>query len=213
MPVNTDKIWLYRIVHIDNLDFILRNGMYTRHHPNADPNYKNIGDTILISQRSDYPIKLDGYGNLGDFIPFYFGLLSPMLYNIKTGHRGIKKLPQSEIVYICCRLTATVANCPIWCFTDGHAKSHLTDFFDNLDYLDKVDWTMVNERMWNNNEEDYDRMRRKQSEFLVKDYVAVKCIGCIVVFNEEKLLIVQKKVESYQLNIPVKVNPNNKFYY
>jgi hypothetical protein len=208
-----DKIWLFRIVHINNVEYILRHGMVTRGHAQADPEYISIGDTTLISQRNDYSVKIEGYGNLGDYVPFYFGPLSPMLYNIKTGHRGITRIPQREIVYICCRYKDIATYCGQWCFTNGHAKSNITDFFNQQEDLDKVDWTMVFERMWRNNEEDYDRMRRKQAEFLVKEHVDVQCIGCIIVFNEEKLIFVQNLVNALHLEIQVRVNPDNKYYY
>ncbi|HEX2935320.1 MAG TPA: DUF4433 domain-containing protein [Bacteroidales bacterium] len=103
------------------------------------------------------------------------------------------------------------ANCSQWVFTDGHAKSNLTEFFNSSDDFDKVDWTMVKERMWKNNEEDFDRMRRKQAEFLVKDQVSVNCIGGIIVYNEEKKVQVQHIIDKLKLTIPVKVNTN--YYY
>ena len=91
--MDLDKIWLYRIVHINNVEYLLHNGISTQQDPQSNSNYVNIGDTNLINQRMDYPINLEGYGNLGDYGPFYFGPLSPMLLNIKTGYRGIKQLP------------------------------------------------------------------------------------------------------------------------
>ena len=161
MPILLDNIILFRIVHIDNVEYILRNGMFIKDSPNADPDYINIGDTILIEQRNDYPVKLEGYGTLGEYIPFYFGALSPMLLNIKTGYRGITKRPQSEIVYICCSLRQILDNCAEWCFTDGHAKNMLSGFYNHTDDLEKIDWDIVNERYWHDTENDNDRMRRK----------------------------------------------------
>ena len=161
-------IFLYRIVHIDNLDYILTHGMITRNHINADPNYINIGDTGLIAQRTDYPVGINPpNGVLGDYIPFYFGPLSPMLLNIKTGHRGITKRPQEEIIYVVCKLENVIAKCDKWCFTDGHAKTAITGFFNKTESLHEVDWDIVKERYWTNAEEDFDKMRRKQAEFLV----------------------------------------------
>ena len=62
-------------------------------------------------------------------------------------------------------------------------------------------------------DEDYDRMRRKQAEFLVKDLLPVQCINCIIVFNEEKRIYIQELVDTLKLNIRVLVNPNGNFYY
>jgi hypothetical protein len=182
------KIWLYRIVHYQNVDYLLRHGMSTRQRPNHDPNYINIGDNTLIQQRDDYPVALPNHGNLGDYVPFYFGALSPMLLNIKTGHRGVAKYLQSDIVYIVSSLEhIKAANCR-WVFSDGHAKRFYNDEAD----LDKVDWPMVKERYWQNTQEDFDRMRRKQAEFLVWQHVPASCIHTFVVFDEAKQLLIQK---------------------
>jgi hypothetical protein len=211
--MDLDKIWLFRIVHINNVEYLLHNGISTQQDPQSNSDYVSIGDTTLINQRMDYPINIEGYGNLGDYVPFYFGPLSPMLLNIKTGYRGIMQQPQSEIVYICCKLNQVI-NCGVqWCFTDGHAKNKFTGFYNDINDLDKVDWNIVYERYWSNTEDDLDRMRRKQAEFLVKDFVSVNCIESIVVFNEEKRIFVQNLVDSLHLKISVRVNPENKFYY
>jgi hypothetical protein len=150
---------------------------------------------------------------LGEFIPFYFGPLAPMLLNIKTGYRGIVKRPQSEIVYICCRLSSFLSSDFEWCFTDGHAKSVITKFFNSVDDLDKVDWKIVSERYWNNNEDDFDRMRRKQAEFMVKNHIPVGNIGGIIVYNQDKQEFVQNILDKLQLAIPVKVDKDSKYYF
>lgn len=208
-----DPIWLYRIVHINNLEHILVTGLYTRDHKNADPDYINIGDNGLILQRNDLPVPVKPNGTLGDYIPFYFGPLSPMLLNIKTGHRGITKRPQAEIVYVCCNLHDVIRSCKRWCFTDGHAKNNFTEFYNSIDDLDKIDWGVVGKRYWNNTEDDLDMMRRKQAEFLVKGNVAAKCISRIVVYNAESGNLVEKMLSRLKLGITVHVNPNGKFYY
>jgi hypothetical protein len=138
-----DKIRLFRLVHRDNVAHLLRHGLCTRAHPQADPDYISIGDNHLIGQRDDYLVGINPpNGHLGAYIPFYFGPLSPMLLNIKTGFRDIMPRPQNEIVYICCELRQIVATCAAWCFTDGHAKNSITAFFNDLANLDKVDWDM-----------------------------------------------------------------------
>lgn len=209
-----NNIILYRIVHKDNLNYLLRWGMFTKNHINADPNYVNIGDNTLISQRNDYPVGINPPGgNLGDYIPFYFGPLSPMLLNIKTGYRGISQRSQSDIVYICCELNKAVAICNKWCFTDGHAKNNFTEFFNDLNYFNKIDWNIVAEKYWANTEDDFDRMRRKQAEFLIKDNVPVDCISKIIVYDDKVCNVVKNILNETGLQIPVEINPNNQYYY
>jgi ssDNA thymidine ADP-ribosyltransferase, DarT len=209
-----DNIILYRITHINNIAFILRNGMFTHGHPEADSNYISIGDTSLIIQRNDLAIPVDPPGGmLGEYIPFYFGSLSPMLLNIKTGHRGIKQRPQSDIVYICCRLEDVIRLCNKWCFTNGHAKNAFTEFYNNLSFLTEIDWNLVSERYWANTDEDFDRMRRKQAEFLIKNHVSPACINHIIVYSAEVQSLVERMVGALGLTITVSVNPDNRFYY
>jgi len=99
-------------VHIENVEYLLTHGMFTKNHAQADPDYINIGDTGLIAQRNDYPVGIHPpNGVVGDYVPFYFGTLSPMLLNIKTGYRGITQRPQSDIVYVVCGVSTLVDNC------------------------------------------------------------------------------------------------------
>jgi hypothetical protein len=208
-----NTVYAFRIVHIDNVEYLLTNGMFRRDHAQTDPNYISIGDSSLIASRNDYPVNINPPGGtLGEYVPFYFGPLSPMLLRIKDG-RGVTQRPQSDIVYIVCKIGQLIEHCNEWCFTDGHAKDKLTDFFNNLDNLNEVDWNMVFERFWMNTDEDFDRMRRKQAEFLVRYHVPVGCISGVIVFNQQSSNFVQEIVGRLGLQIPVRINPNNQFYY
>ncbi len=205
---------IYRIVHVDNIEYLLSNGIFTRNHHRADPDYINIGDSGLISQRSDYPVGISPpNGILGDYVPFYFGPLSPMLLNIKTGYRGITKHEQKEIIYICCTFNDIENYCDEWCFTDGHAKNAITEFYNDALHFDKIDWNMVSEKYWRPNDEDSDRMRRKQAEFLVKFHVPIDCISSIIVLNENVKTNIEEIIERLSLKISVLINPKNHFYY
>ena len=105
--------FIFRMIHYSNLEFILKHGLYTKNSRMKDPEYINIGDIQLIEQRQNFHVRIDPPGgDLGDYIPFYFGGHSPMLLNIKTGYRGIRKRPQDELIYIVCRIKDIVAQCP-----------------------------------------------------------------------------------------------------
>ena len=209
-----NTVWLFRIVHINNVEYILRNGMFTHQHAQADPNYINIGDSSLIAQRHVHAVGINPPGgNLGDYVPFYFGALSPMLLNIMTGYRGITQRPQRDIVYICCKLDDLTTHCGEWCFTDGHGKNAITEFYNDIAQLGEVDWNVVGERYWNNTDDDFDKMRKKQAEFLVQGNVPPICISRIVVYNADASNTVQEIVDRLGLEIPVRINPNNQFYY
>jgi hypothetical protein len=207
-----NKTWLFRITHIDNLEYLLQHGMHERSHADADPNYVNIGDSTLIQQRNDYNVGVNPpNGQLGAYVPFYFGKLSPMLLNIKTGYRGITQRPQADIVYVSCSIANIIHSCNEWCFTDGHAKTAITTFYNDVDDLKHVDFTMVSERYWRNTVDDFDRMRRKQAEFLVKHHVPPDCVSNIVVYNDDASARVSNLVASSGKTI--KVHTLKDFYY
>lgn len=207
-----NSILLYRIVHISNVQHLLTHGICTINHPNANTNYINIGDTGLITNRQHYSVKvIPPGGSLGEYIPFYFGPLSPMLLKIKDGNGGVTKRPQSEIVYVVCDLDIIIKSCPQWCFTDAHAKFEFSGFYNNLNDLNRIDWDIVKERYWRNTEEDFDRMRRKQAEFLVKYHVPINCIRGIATYDNAAKITIEGVMQNLGLNIPVKVIPN--FYY
>ena len=213
MPVpELNKIWLYRIVHIDNLKYLLEHGMFNKSHANADPNYINIGDSTLIQQRNEYNVAINPpNGQLGEYVPFYFGCLSPMLLNITTGHRGVIKRPQNEIIYLICSVQQIIDSCELWCFTDGHAKNAITTFYNDIVSLNQVDLNLARNRYWTNTDEDFDKMRKKQAEFLVKNHVPPNCISNIVVYNDE----VNTKVSNLVVGagLKIKIHTKNDFYY
>jgi hypothetical protein len=99
-----------------------------------------------------------------------------------------------------------------WCFTDGHAKNRLSSFYTHLEKLDEIDWSLRTATYWSNTDEDPDRQRRKQAEFLVKDYVPPACIHKLVVYNEAAKNYVQKIVAKTNQNIEIHVKMKH-FYY
>lgn len=192
---------------------MLEHGMYASIHPDKDQDYIFIGDSSLTQQRSEFEIPLDNAGNIGEYVAFYFGPLAPMLLNIKTGYRGITKRPQSDIIYICCKLESIEREACEFVFCDGHGKNRLTKYFEDPAHLDQIDWDLQWARYWKNDEEDFDRQRRKQAEFLVRNHVPVNCIDHIVVFNEEKATFVKGILTTLSLDIPVAVDSNKKLYF
>lgn len=203
---------LFRMTHIENLRFILRDGLYA---PNAKryAEYLNIGDEVLIAQRKEFVVPVAPGGVLSDYVPFYFGGRSPMLLNIKTGYRGVRQREQSEIVFLCAHIDVIVNSCPDFCFTDGHAKDSLTAYYNNLENLDKVDWSVVSLSYWSNTEDDPDRMRRKQAEFLVKNYVPLSCVSGIIVFDNKASVKVKDIMKEVGIILPVYIDVKRIFYY
>jgi ssDNA thymidine ADP-ribosyltransferase, DarT len=176
---------IYRIVHVDSLPTILARGAL--HAPTRTPNdglpYRTIHNTDVQASRRVKAVHCGPGGTVHDYLPFYFGPLSVMLLNLKTGRVAGYSEGQAPLVYLVSTAQAVAAAGCRYVFTDGHGLASFTEWFDDLARLDAVDWGLVGERYWADKPEDNDRQRRKQAEFLVWQSLDWGLIGGIGVFN------------------------------
>ena len=100
MPLDLNKIWVFRIVPIQNLEFILRDGLHCKNAGRKDREFVTIGSEEIITQRDTRLVKCYPDTVVNDYVPFYFSVRTPMLYNIITGH-GVPPSPQKDIIYLC----------------------------------------------------------------------------------------------------------------
>ena len=68
--------YIYRIIHLDNFEFILRSGNLTnKFSEEANPDYTGIGEAELIGKRESQTIITADIGNehspSNDFLPFF----------------------------------------------------------------------------------------------------------------------------------------------
>ena len=156
-----------RIVHVDNLAVYLARGAL--HAPNHTP---DDGRAWRPAHREDVQDKRGRWalpgdlGTLHDCVPFYFGPLSPMLFQLHTGRVPGFEGSQADMVYLVVSVEDIAGAGHRFAFTDGHAISGLTRVFTSLDALDQVDWEATAQRYWSSRE-DPDLQRRKQAELLV----------------------------------------------
>lgn len=211
------NLMVFRIEHIHNLEYILRHGMFTRAHAHVNPDHVFIGHAQLTEDRHEWPvIPIDSqnsreYGTLGQYVPFYFGPRSPMLYVIQNGYNGVPKRHARDIVYLCCRVQ-TIAQAGVqFVFTDGHAKNKLTAFYSNLDNLSKLFWQSIYARKWKAVQDDLDRERRKQAEMLVPTHVPPHWIEAIVVYDEEMSTFAENLKNTTNHKAKVRINPSTAY--
>ena len=82
--LNADKALIWRIVHRDNMPWLLANGLHCRNAAEQDPNYLNIGNAELIDKRAHRVVPIAPGGTLSDYVPFYFTPFSVMMKNIHS---------------------------------------------------------------------------------------------------------------------------------
>lgn len=207
-----EKVWLYRIIHIKNLDFILKNRIICC--PGSicsDPNYIGIGDTSLIESRSNISLKLEGSNDLNEYVSFYFGPRSIMLYKILNSNDDnvIKRKPD-EIIYLVTNTEKLVQMGKYYFYTDGHLNSVYTQIFDDNNFS-KVDLNACKAKYWTNTEKDPDLKRRKQAEFNIHGDLPVNILDGILVYSEKIKRQVLKLLQTYNLELKVNVKPS--YYY
>ena len=184
------------MTHVENIPHILKYGVTSAASPNANPAYIPIGDSSLISYRTDKYIQtIHGESiRLGQFIPFYFGIRMPMLYVIQHGGNYVPTaVNPDQIIYVVVSLQSLLNVDINFYFTDGHATDALTTTFDrsHIDQLQMhIDWNAVTAKYWKGEGIDIDVKRRKQAEFLIDGDIATEHIAgylCYSCYSSEKL--------------------------
>lgn len=179
-----NKIFLFRITHLENIPHILEYGITHISSANCNPGYVPLGDGSLINTRSAF--AMTNGKRLGDYIPFYFGYRMPMLYVILKGFNGVKAVAPKDIVYWITTVESVIQSGLEYVFTDGHAVDGFTCFFstadiDNIENL--IDKVAINRKYWTD-ENDLDLKRRKEAEFLVLGDIPPERVLGFAVYNE-----------------------------
>lgn len=207
------RIDLFRMVHHANIRHILEHGLCNRNHPQFDPHYVDIGHPDIVGKRTAQPVGIEGYSDLGDYVPFYFCGHTPMLLNIITGKHGLIRRPQRDIVLIHCPLPRiTGAGCRYF-YTDGNAKVEISKVYTDLSDMDKLDWEAICSDDFRISVHGPDRIRRKHAEFLVREHVPVGCIASLIVLDPERKQELEALVQARGLSIPVIHDVKRKWYF
>ena len=214
MPQKTSQhLFIYRMTHIDNVPFIVQNGLWSKLSTVQDPNFIPIGNPDIIGKRTNKTVVVIPPGGvLGEYVPFYFSGHSPMLFNIVTGY-GVEKVPQKDIVFLVCDALKIVNAGIPYCFTDGNATKAISKFYNRLYGLRELDWPCIRATYWKNTEDDYDRVRKKMSEFLVKEHVPAELIREIIVNNPEAERRVTAMLGDSLPGCKIKVDTKYEYYY
>lgn len=159
---------IFRIIHVDNLEVCLkRGGIYAPlHSPEDGLQYRTIHNNEIQTIRKIHPIPCGTGGTIHDYVPFYFGPLSPMLFQLHTGMVSGYTEGEEPILYLVTTVESILGAKLQYVFSDGHGIASYTEWFDQVDDLDKVDWEAVYAHYWHDTLEDNDIQRRKQAEFL-----------------------------------------------
>ena len=171
-PARRPKV--YHITHVDNLPAIVEEGwlvcdreMIRRGGPT-----RAIGMSAIKHRRVEQlAVHCHPQTKVGDYVPFYFCPRSVMLYVIhmanhqELAYRG----GQGPIIHLEADLHTVIewadGDCRPWAFSLSNAGARYTEFRNQTDDLDELDWTAIAAR----NFRDPEVKEVKQAEFLVYD--------------------------------------------
>lgn len=202
-----EKAYIFRITHIRNVPWILRHGLHCRNAELCDPNFTEIGSQELIERRRHRVLPEPPGGNLGDYVPFYFTPLSPMLLNIKTGRGGVKQVPMSEIVIFKTSLFRLKAEDVSFIFSDRHAYLEAARFSSRIDDLDRIAWPLLRNRDFKRDPEKPEKLELYQAEALAYRHVPVRALDGIICHGPAEEARLKTEIEKENSDLKVAARP------
>ena len=163
---------IFHITHIRNLQNIINDGGLWCDRVVSQRNlaHVSIAHQHIKDRRAQKNVPIPPHGVVADYVPFYFAPRSPMLYSISRGNVEGYQGGQSEVLHLVSSAEAVLQSGLPFVFTDGHAEMSISHFYQDLQDLDKVDWNIMRATIWRDTNEDGDRKRRRQAEFLVHEF-------------------------------------------
>lgn len=200
--LNPENAWIWRIVHRDNLPWILDNGLHCANSGILAPNFVNIGNTELIEKRRQRVVPIPPGGTLADYVPFYFTPFSVMMFNIYSG-RSVQQRCNEEIVIVVSSLHHVQSIGLSFVFTNAHAYPVCTNYYNDLADLNKIDWGILQNRNFKRDPDDPEKMERYQAEALIFKHLPIQGIIGIVCYTDAMKSSIEQQVGARALTLPV----------
>ena len=141
----------------------------------------------IQKQRKDIHIECGPGGTVHDYVPFHFATRSPMMY------RMAMRSDTTPLVHIVSSVDRVQEAGLDFVFSDGHPIVIFSHFYDDMVHMNKVDWQIMEQRYWKDTEEDSDRERRRQAEFLVHGSFPWNIVESLAVKNSD----MKRRLEQY----------------
>lgn len=199
-----DQTLVYRIVHADNLPTLAsRGGLHAPAHcpPDGLP-YRPIHDEAIRGRRSVKQVPCGPGGSVRDYVSFYLGPRSPMLYRIWRNEVPDYDEGQRPVVYLVSTVETLEEHGLRFVFTDGHSLAAITQWHADPARLDTLRWDDIYADFWFDAEDDNDRCRRKQAELLVHRFVPWAALLGIAVIDDEMRAEVGRRLAAAGAPVP-----------
>lgn len=200
--LNPTKALIWRITHRQNLPWIMVNGLHAGNSTARSENWVTIGNQELIDRRAHSSVPLPPGGMLNDYVPFYFTPFSPMLYNIYTGRGGVSRAENKDIIILVSSLHRVVEMDLPYVFTDRHAYTVTANYYNDMVNLDVIDWPLLQQRNFQRDGNDPEKVERYQAEALVYRQVPIEALLGAVCYTME----VKSELERHAARLGVQLD-------
>jgi hypothetical protein len=204
--LNPEKALIWRIVHRDNLPWILDNGLHCANSGVQSPQYVNIGNVDLIDKRRARHVPIAPGGVLADYVPFYFTPFSVMMKNIQSG-RSVQQRSNDEIVILVSSLYRIEQMDLPFVYTTAHAYPDWTDYYSDLENLGQIDWSIIQRRDFKRDPDDPRKMERYQAEALIHNHLPITGLLGIMCYTDAMKKRIEQDVAVRGLALPVHARP------
>lgn len=168
-------------------------------------------NSSVQAKRSRTIVPCGPGGTLHDYVPFFFNPKSPMLYKLCRYPDPGSTTDRRSIIQLVTTVDQVISDGLGYVFTDGHAIVDLTEFYDDVADLDKVDWGVMDAVYWRDTDEDMDKSRRRMAEFLIYREIPLTSILEIATYSRVVANQASQILEATGVDVPVKVRSN--WYY
>lgn len=201
--LNADKALIWRIVHRDNLPWILDHGLHCGSSSNYCDSWVHIGNPELSSKRAGHPVPIPPGGRLNDYVPFYFTPFSVMMKNIHSGWGGIQRRNNDEIIILVSSLPYLQEQGVPFVYTDSHAYYRWAKFYSDLANLDHIDWPILQARDFKRDPDDPAKFERYQAEALVHQHCPISALQGIICYTDSVKLQLDSLIAQRGLQLSV----------
>jgi ssDNA thymidine ADP-ribosyltransferase, DarT len=207
LKLNPANALIWRIVHRNNLPWILDNGLHCANSPMQAPDYMAIGNADLIDRRKHRKVPVAPGGTLADYVPFYFTPFSPMMYNIYTGRGEVPKRSNEEIYILVSSLPCVKSKGIRYVFTDRHAYPPLARYFNKIEHLSEIDWPLLQARNFKRNPDDPGQIERYQAEALVYGHLPIEALLGVICHTDAVKTVVESQMQERGLKLDIRAIP------
>lgn len=201
--LNPEKALIWRIVHRDNLPWILENGLHCGNSSIKSSGWVNIGNPELIEKRASHPVPIAPGGFLNDYVPFYFTPFSVMMRNIRSGRGGCQARPNEDILILVSNLHHIASQSLPFVFTDSHAYYRWANYYTDLADLSRIDWPLIQARDFKRDPDDPAKFERYQAEALIYQHCPISGLVGIVSYTEKLKLNIEREIMARGLTLKV----------